>query len=132
MAASPVSPFVRLPACLCRLCPFSDCLPAYLAACLFTYALLSVYLPHCLLVRSVCMSVLPSVCPLRTCCYVGVAAAYPGSCVDPQNKLSPRRSSQTIEAGSLLSARPHGLTFTWWGCYGLCLRHQPTELAHSF
>ena len=27
---------------------------------------------------------------------------------------------------------PRGLTFTWWGCYGLCLRHKPTELAHSF
>ena len=25
-----------------------------------------------------------------------------------------------------------GLTFTWWGCYGLCLRHKLTELAHSF
>ena len=24
------------------------------------------------------------------------------------------------------------LTFTWWGCYGLCLWHEPTELAHSF
>ena len=23
-------------------------------------------------------------------------------------------------------------TFTWWGCYGLCLRHKPTEHAHSF
>ena len=23
-------------------------------------------------------------------------------------------------------------TFTWWGCYGLCLWHKPTELAHSF
>ena len=28
--------------------------------------------------------------------------------------------------------RPRGLTFTWWGCYGLCLWHKPTELAHSF
>ena len=27
---------------------------------------------------------------------------------------------------------PRELTFTWWGCYGLCLRHNPTELAHSF
>ena len=27
---------------------------------------------------------------------------------------------------------PHGLTFTWWGCCGLCLWHKPTELAHSF
>ena len=27
---------------------------------------------------------------------------------------------------------PRGLTFTWWGRYGSCLRHEPTELAHSF
>ena len=27
---------------------------------------------------------------------------------------------------------PGGFTFTWWGCYGLCLWHKPTELAHSF
>ena len=26
---------------------------------------------------------------------------------------------------------PRGLTFSWWGCYGLCLRHKPIELAHS-
>ena len=25
-----------------------------------------------------------------------------------------------------------GLTFTWWGCCGLCFWHKPTELAHSF
>ena len=25
-----------------------------------------------------------------------------------------------------------GLTFTWWECCGLCQRHKPTELAHSF
>ena len=24
------------------------------------------------------------------------------------------------------------LTFTWWGCCGLCFYHKPTELAHSF
>ena len=29
-------------------------------------------------------------------------------------------------------ASPHGLTFTWWGCCGLCLWPKPTELAHSF
>ena len=28
--------------------------------------------------------------------------------------------------------RPCGLTFSWWGCYGSCLRHKPTERAHSF
>ena len=28
--------------------------------------------------------------------------------------------------------RPRGLTFTWWGCNGLCHRRKPTELAHSF
>ena len=27
---------------------------------------------------------------------------------------------------------PRGLTFTWWGCGGLCFWHKPTELAHSF
>ena len=27
---------------------------------------------------------------------------------------------------------PRGLTFSWWECYGLCVRHKPTELAHSF
>ena len=25
-----------------------------------------------------------------------------------------------------------GLTFTWWGCCGLCFYHKPTEFAHSF
>ena len=29
-------------------------------------------------------------------------------------------------------ACPHGLTFTCWGCCGLCQRHKPTEIAHSF
>ena len=28
--------------------------------------------------------------------------------------------------------RPCRLAFTWWGRYGSCLRHEPTELAHSF
>ena len=27
---------------------------------------------------------------------------------------------------------PRGLNFTCWGCSGLCHRHKPTELAHSF
>ena len=27
---------------------------------------------------------------------------------------------------------PRGLILTWWGCYRLCLRYKPTELAHSF
>ena len=25
---------------------------------------------------------------------------------------------------------PRGLTFTWWGCCGLCFLHKPSELAH--
>ena len=29
-------------------------------------------------------------------------------------------------------ARPHGLSFTWYGSWGLCLWHKPTELVHSF
>ena len=31
-----------------------------------------------------------------------------------------------------LSVCPRGLTFSWWGCYGLCQRHKLTELALSF
>ena len=27
---------------------------------------------------------------------------------------------------------PRGLTFSWWGCKGLCHRHKLTKLAHSF
>ena len=30
------------------------------------------------------------------------------------------------------SSCPPGLTFTWWGCCGLCLWYKPTKLAHSF
>ena len=30
------------------------------------------------------------------------------------------------------TADPRGLTFSWWGCYDLCLRHKPAKLAHSF
>ena len=33
---------------------------------------------------------------------------------------------------SPLSLCPRGLSFTWWGCRGLCFWHIPTELAHSF
>ena len=29
-----------------------------------------------------------------------------------------------------LQQHPCGLTFTWWGCCGLCQRHTPTKLAH--
>ena len=31
-----------------------------------------------------------------------------------------------------LQLSPRRLIFSWWGCYGLYLRHKPTELAHSF
>ena len=31
-----------------------------------------------------------------------------------------------------LDISPNGLTFTWWGCCGLCFWHKPTELAFSF
>ena len=32
----------------------------------------------------------------------------------------------------LLLIGPRGLTLSWWRCYGLCHRHKPTMLAHSF
>ena len=47
-------------------------------------------------------------------------------CVNPTTTVS--QINLLFVSGN--SAR--GLTFTWWGCYGLCLTHKPTELAHSF
>ena len=35
-------------------------------------------------------------------------------------------------SSSLLVVSPRGLTFTWWGCCGLCFWHESTKLAHSF
>ena len=32
----------------------------------------------------------------------------------------------------ILCSSPHGLTFSWWGCYDLCLRYKPTGRAQSF
>ena len=34
--------------------------------------------------------------------------------------------------GILICVSAEKVTFTWWGCYGLCFWHKPTELAHSF
>ena len=43
------------------------------------------------------------------------------------------RPTAPFSGGARDSTRPHHAgSFTWWGCYGLCLRHKPTELAHSF
>ena len=45
-----------------------------------------------------------------------------------------REASQTCQStwSATIPYRPRGLPFTWWGCYGLCLWHKLTELAHSF
>ena len=45
------------------------------------------------------------------------------------------RSRQMFKRGICIRREPGspwGLTFSWWGRYGLCLRHKPTELAHFF
>ena len=39
---------------------------------------------------------------------------------------------RVVWQASTLYTSPRRLTFTWWGCHGLCLRHKLTELAHSF
>ena len=39
--------------------------------------------------------------------------------------------SKTVYQNAFMSVSPRSLTFTWWECYGLCLWHEPTELAHS-
>ena len=44
------------------------------------------------------------------------------------------RATKALMATTQLNGHspPRGLTFTWWGYSGLCQRHKPTELAHSF
>ena len=38
----------------------------------------------------------------------------------------------TGQASLTIFDRPRGLPFTCWVCCGLCFRHKPAELAHSF
>ena len=40
--------------------------------------------------------------------------------------------SDSFIPATYLKGCPRGLTFTWWGCYDLCLWNKPTELAHYF
>ena len=50
------------------------------------------------------------------------------------HKLSPQLSAFPLCSSSLyfwVTGRAHGLTSTWWGCYGLCFRYKPTEHARS-
>ena len=42
------------------------------------------------------------------------------------------RLSTDILCRTCITNRPHGLTFTRWGCYSLCLWHKLTELASVF
>ena len=41
-------------------------------------------------------------------------------------------SGSFVSSSLLVPYPPRVLTFTWWGCFGLCQRHKPTELAHPF
>ena len=47
------------------------------------------------------------------------------------NPCSTRRALDGEHGLGQLSMRPRGLTFTWWGCYGLGLSHKLAELEHS-
>ena len=43
----------------------------------------------------------------------------------------PTHSTLSVPSTTAFVTDPRSLTFTWWRCYSLCLRHEPTELAHS-
>ena len=49
-----------------------------------------------------------------------------------KTKIRGESPLETLRNFNAPSKRPHGFTFTWWGCSCLCLWHKPTELAHSF
>ena len=57
--------------------------------------------------------------PSGTCRTPGLS--IPGCCL---------RTSSSVFL--VFCPRPRGLTFSWWGCHGLCQRHKSTELANSF
>ena len=48
------------------------------------------------------------------------------------SSFSIKPTDPELNPGRFHVRRHRGLTFTWWGCYGLCFKHTPTELAHSF
>ena len=47
-------------------------------------------------------------------------------------KLGVKQSHHASREWQWVKPRSHGLTFTWWGCYGVCFGRKPTELAHPF
>ena len=49
----------------------------------------------------------------------------------PVEFIKQQLNSPWTSSKALYFLGPRGLTFTWWGCYDSCLRHEPTELAHS-
>ena len=63
--------------------------------------------------------------------YVSLSECRRCSCYWFENDLlGSCRKPRFIQMLFLLS--PRGLTFSWWGRFGLCLRQTPTEFAHSF
>ena len=74
----------------------------------------------------------PTVSPRLKLIFFSVVKSESGflsECVFTQRSVLPFG----VASLSSCSFRPCWLTFMWWGCfYGLCKRHKPTELAHSF
>ena len=96
---------------------------------------------NCFVSRSLLDSVLRRVCLTLALTFVGLILRY-RCClcwVYYPTKVSPTLQTVSICLFEPLSgalpayvASPRELTFTWWGCCGLCLWHKPTELSHSF
>ena len=104
--------------------PTPQQLPLFLSVCVSRVCLSliwSVYLCLCL----------PSF-PLNPSLYVCLSVCVClSSCLCLCVCLSVCLSFSPPSLSNLLSL-PRGPTFTWWGCHGLCLRHKPAKLAHSF
>ena len=64
--------------------------------------------------------------------FIGIWLAVSRTSGLKQNVCCVKSPMSWVPAGSRVVS-PRGFTFTWWGCFGgLCRRHKPTELAHSF
>ena len=114
--------FASLPSC-CVVANWAIPTPSVTRVLLILFA----SLPSCCVVAnwaiptpSVALVLLILFASLPSCCVVAslliLFASLPSWCV----------------VTSALLSGPRGLTFTWWGCYGLCQRHKATELANSF
>ena len=52
-------------------------------------------------------------------CFVGFFSSMVKVMITTKTAMSIQQTSNKSQTENAVVSRPHGLTFTWWGCYGL-------------